>query len=692
MSIRTIDELKAALIAAGNIDDMAAVAALEQCARECEALGTAESRALAERARASAEYRRGDHRASIAHYQRALELYNEIGDHQSSADVTNKLCVVELYAGNYPAALEYGQRALALHEELGDKSGIASDYRELGTICYSTGDLTGALEYYHRALAICEDLGDARGASGMIINIGNVYDGIGHYPQALEHFHRALAIKQELGDQRSVARIIGNIGVVYRNTGNYEMSLEYVLRALNMREELGDRYGTAYSTSSVGTLFAAMGKWSEALEYHHRALALHEELGERESVARVTVNIITALIYSGKLDEAEDVLAVLETKHIDHPTTVINRMNARALIQKHNGQLDEAMETFRRALEHAQEYAILPAQTTVHQHMRDLCQERNNFAGYIEHNNEFNRITEEINGKDTTTRLALLEAEQKMAKERSEHEKHLAVLHSTLPKSIADRVARGETVNDHYDNAAVIFLDIVGFTTISEQLSSDQVVQLLEQIFTTLDAVCEKHDVVKIKTIGDSYMAVAFPSTLPHFIRDDNSLSSRVNEESVIPNEVRNEVCRAANAALDMLNAIADLPNGPLADLLENLREALPSGLQVRIGLHSGPVTAGVIGTSRMQYDVWGDTVNVASRMESTSEPGRIHVSSSFALALNSEKAKGRNSETAVIPSVSEEQGTSSQLPVPSSLRERGALEIKGKGTMITYWLDRPLT
>ena len=66
----------------------------------------------------------------------------------------------------------------------------------------------------------------------------------------------------------------------------------------------------------------------------------------------------------------------------------------------------------------------------------------------------------------------MLEAEQKMAKERAEHEKHLSVLHSTLPKSIADRVARGETVNDHYDNAAVIFLDIVGFTTISEQLSS----------------------------------------------------------------------------------------------------------------------------------------------------------------------------------------------------------------------------
>jgi len=218
-----------------------------------------------------------------------------------------------------------------------------------------------------------------------------------------------------------------------------------------------------------------------------------------------------------------------------------------------------------------------------------------------------------------------------------------------------------------------------------------------------LDAVCKRNDVVKIKTIGDSYMAVAFPT------------ESSNNELRATSSEVR-----AASAAFDMLTAIADLPERlPVslpaslpASLRETLREALPEGLRVRIGMHCGPVTAGVIGTQRMQYDVWGDTVNVASRMESTSEPGKIHVSSSFALALNSEMAKERNSETAVIPSVSEEgetavipsvseegetavipsvseeQRDSSQFPVPCSLRERGALEIKGKGTMKTYWLE----
>ena len=139
-----------------------------------------------------------------------------------------------------------------------------------------------------------------------------------------------------------------------------------------------------------------------------------------------------------------------------------------------------------------------------------------------------------------------------------------------------------------------------------------------------------------------------------------------------------------------MLHAVAHI----LPDLPASLRADLPGGIEVRIGIHSGPVTAGVIGTQRMQYDVWGDTVNVASRMESTSEPGRIHVSSSFALALSlrhhdSRLQELRQGEVAVIPSVSEEQGINSPFPIPYSLQERGALEIKGKGQMQTYWLMR---
>jgi class 3 adenylate cyclase len=110
--------------------------------------------------------------------------------------------------------------------------------------------------------------------------------------------------------------------------------------------------------------------------------------------------------------------------------------------------------------------------------------------------------------------------------------------------------------------------------------------------------------------------------------------------------------------------------------LLEDLRVTLPDRLEVRMGLHVGPVTAGVLGKERLQYDVWGDTVNVASRMESTGEPGRIHVSEQFASFLG---LRPRNDSSS--PIVSEELGT-------WHLALRGETELKGKGLMTTYWLE----
>ena len=253
--------------------------------------------------------------------------------------------------------------------------------------------------------------------------------------------------------------------------------------------------------------------------------------------------------------------------------------------------------------------------------MRDLAQKRNDFAAYIEHNNEFTRITEEINGKESTLKMAMQAKQREIDAVQREHAQHMAVLHSTLPKHIADRVARGEVVNDQFDRAAVLFLDVVGFTTHSSVLAAADVVDLLQKIFTTFDAICAEHDVMKIKTIGDSYMAVAFP-----------------HESSSIEQ-------RAATTAGAMIASSFTWPSGEV--------------VQFRIGLHSGPVVAGVLGTERLQYDVWGDTVNVASRMESSGEAGRIHVSEAFANALKD-----------------------------AHIEPRGTIDIKGKGSMQTYWLE----
>ncbi|MGE5145217.1 MAG: adenylate/guanylate cyclase domain-containing protein, partial [Candidatus Eiseniibacteriota bacterium] len=161
-----------------------------------------------------------------------------------------------------------------------------------------------------------------------------------------------------------------------------------------------------------------------------------------------------------------------------------------------------------------------------------------------------------------------------------------------LPQSVADRLQRGEHVADRFDQSTVLFADLVGFTPAAARHAPEDVVAFLDSVFSTFDGLVDKHGVEKIKTIGDAYMVAG-------------GLPSRHQDHAV----------RIADLALDMLGALSALR--PL--------DGVP--VQIRIGISTGPVVAGVIGERRFGYDLWGDTVNVASRMEAYGAPGHIQVS-----------------------------------------------------------------
>ena len=194
-----------------------------------------------------------------------------------------------------------------------------------------------------------------------------------------------------------------------------------------------------------------------------------------------------------------------------------------------------------------------------------------------------------------------------------------------LPASIAERMRGGEQhIADRFDEASVLFADIAGFTSLSAKLQPEEVLSLLERAFAEFDALVEKHGLEKIKTIGDAYLVAA---GLPE---------PRADHAKAI-----------ADFALDLQRAAPQI--------------TVPGGdnLAVRIGFHCGPLIAGVIGESRFLYDMWGDTVNVASRMESLGEAGRIQVS----------------------------DGARERLIEKFVLEPRGIVSVKGRGEMQTWWL-----
>ncbi len=231
-------------------------------------------------------------------------------------------------------------------------------------------------------------------------------------------------------------------------------------------------------------------------------------------------------------------------------------------------------------------------------------------------------LYERLQRQEFSARRELELAYQKLAAER-ERAEHLLV--NILPECIAERLKHGdEIIAEQFTEATVMFADIVGFTQLSSQISPTELVILLNQMFSMFDRLVEKHEVEKIKTIGDAYMAVA---GLP------------------VP---RNDHPQAiANLALDMQQALADF----------NVQ--YNQSFSIRIGINTGPVVAGVIGLKRFIYDLWGDTVNIASRMESHGVAGVIQVS----------------------------ETTYECLKEQYRFKKRGTIPVKGKGEMNTYFL-----
>lgn len=208
------------------------------------------------------------------------------------------------------------------------------------------------------------------------------------------------------------------------------------------------------------------------------------------------------------------------------------------------------------------------------------------------------------------------------------------LFHDILPSSIVQRLkfrpvdassVFEEVIADRFSEASVLFADIVGFTKFSEGVSPEALIEVLNDLFTRFDDIAEHRGLEKIKTIGDCYMAAAG-----------------------LPVPVADHAERAAHMALDITDAMAEF----------NRRRGLD--LALRIGIGSGAVIAGVIGRRKFRYDVWGDVVNMASRMESHGVPGRIQVT----------------------------DGTRRRLSGDFEMEERGAIEVKGKGAMQTWFLN----
>jgi class 3 adenylate cyclase len=208
----------------------------------------------------------------------------------------------------------------------------------------------------------------------------------------------------------------------------------------------------------------------------------------------------------------------------------------------------------------------------------------------------------------------------------SEQAKTEQLLLNILPRKIAQRLKSGEEhIADAFPNVSVLFADMVGFTAMSRTMTASALVEVLGDLFSRFDLITEKHGLEKIKTIGDCYMLAGG-----------------------VPEPIDDHAHAVIDAAIEFCTA------------LEEMHARTGGALRMRIGVHSGPIVAGVIGLRKFTYDLWGDTVNVASRMESTGQPGRIHVSANTAELIRND----------------------------FNLESRGSIEVKSLGQVETFFVN----
>ena len=550
-----------------------------------------------------------------------------------------------LYAlGDFDEALDNFKKSLKLNEESNDKQGIANNLSNIGNIYYNLSNYSIALNYYQKALKIDVELGEKDGEADNNGNIGNIYSDLTNYKSALKYYSKALKIHEANNNRRGIATILGNMGTVYLDSKQYDKALIKFNKSLQMWELFGNKFGIANSLGNIANTYNELSNYPLALEYYEKSLSINEELGNKFGSATIMGNL-GGLYYSMAQDS---VISKLKTGK-----------NTLDLDKKKN--LDKAISYCERATVLAKEIGSRDMLRKIYEVLDKSYAQRGDFKKAFTFQKNWIELRDSIYSVEKTKEIARIEAvKQSQINEKEiklrdleltrksneqyvlffgfgggaimlllvlfERRKSEKLLLNILPAKIAKRLKNNEKrIADRFENTAIIFLDIVGFTSYSKDTDPVKVVSALNDIFTKFDSLTKEYGLEKIKTIGDCYMAAAG-----------------------LPEPHPQPILSTAEFALHAQRLMRDYTT----------KDGYK--LYFRIGIDAGPVVAGVIGERKFSYDLWGDAVNTASRMESTGLPNEIQVTENFAKNLAGHKI---------------------------ICEERGEIEIKGKGLIKTYLL-----
>ena len=548
---------------------------------------------------------------TIEYGNQALELSQKSYYKKGGIRALRNIGVGNYYLSNYDIALEYYFKSLEISKEIEDKEEASRILNNIGIIYWKLNNFEKALEIYTESLKEMKELENKEGISRAQNNIGLIYMDMKNYDKALEYFIKSLKIMEEVGNKNNLAYCLNNIGIIYWYLENYDKSLEYYLRSYTINKEIDNKYGIAGSLKNIGGIYVKLEEYDKSIIYFEESLKLAKELEGKDLIQNIY------MAFTDLFSVKEDYEKALEY------FTLYTEFHDSIFTKESNEKIAE-MQTKYETEKKEQENEILKKDNEIQrlEINKQMVLRNSLFIGLF----LIFILTFVVYGRYKFEKKAHFELEKanniiQLEKERSDE-----LLLNILPARVADELKKtGKTNPESFENVTVYFSDIVNFTELSSHLKPKYLIDELNDIFTAFDNIMEKNQCERIKTNGDAYLAVCGLPT--------------VNDENAI---------NIINSAIEIIDFLKD----------HNSKSEIE--WKIRIGIHSGRVVGGIVGIKKYIYDVFGDTINTASRMETNSEPMRINVSeTTFEITKND-----------------------------FMYIEREPIKLKGKGMQKMYFLD----
>ena len=506
---------------------------------------------------------------------KALHLSSNAAYPKGRARALLNIGFQELTNAQYDKAFTTFNQSLRLFREINDIVGIAQANYNLGLVYLRLGDYENAMEAQQECIRIRKEIKDEDGIASCKSQTAFINFQFGLNETALQEYDECINIWRKNGNKAGLASALMALGNIKMKLNDLENAKKYLTESLNIRKELNEINGWLGSINYLSDVYLKEGNTGEALCLLSDALAtaLNQPQPFAPGVCRLRTNL--AKVY-GQLSDHTN--AILQLEHALSLAIETKQQYQLYDIYYELAKLYKSAHSYERALNYYEKF---------HESKQDVISL--NASAKLRNLEMLNKV--ELREKEIEIhRLKNIELKKKNTIIKDEKKKSEELLLNILPRQTAMELKKnGNTKTRQYKLCTVLFSDFVSFTNTAEKLSPGELVKRLDSYFRAFDEIITSHNIEKIKTIGDAYMAAGG-------VPDANT----TNPIDVVA------------AALKIQLYVKD-QDDPL--------------FKIRIGIHSGSVIAGIVGNKKFAYDIWGDTVNIASRMESSGESGKINIS-----------------------------------------------------------------